>query len=148
MKKAIEKFFSPGAYAVVGVSADQKKFGNKVFRMMRERGFEVYPINPKRQIVEGVSCFSSVLDVPETVRSIVTVVPPQVTEEVLVQSVRRGISAVWMQPGSESKDAIEVAKKHNVTVVYRECILMFLEPVRSVHALHRWVNRLVGSYPQ
>jgi uncharacterized protein len=148
MKEAIEKFFSSSAYAVVGVSADQKKFGNKVFRMMLERGFEVYPIHPKRQTVEGVSCFSSILEVPETVTSIVTVVPPRVTEEVLVQSARRGIVAVWMQPGSESKDAVEIAQRYHMAAVYRECILMFLEPVRSVHALHRFVKKLVGAYPK
>jgi predicted CoA-binding protein len=147
MKEAIEKFFSSSAYAVVGVSADQKKFGNKVFRTMRERGFEVYPIHPKQQTVEGVSCFPSILEVPKTVKSIVTVVPPQVTEEVLVQSAGRGIDAVWMQPGSESKDAVEIAQKYHMAVVYRECILMFLEPVRSVHALHKFIKKLVGTYP-
>ncbi len=148
MRRAIEKFFASTAYAVVGVSADRNKFGNRVFRVMKEREFEVYPVHPTRETVEGVSCFPSVLEVPESVKSIVTVVPPHVTEEVLVQAMRRGVEAVWMQPGSESKDAVEIAQKYQMAVVHRECILMFLEPVRSVHALHRWINKLVGAYPK
>ena len=148
MNKAIEKFFSSSAYAVVGVSADQKKFGNKVFRMMKSRGFEVYPINPKLQTVEGVRCFSSVLEVQETVRSIVMVVPPQVTEDILAQCGRRKILAVWMQQGAESRNAVEIAEKYGMAVVYRKCILMYLEPVESVHALHRWLSKMVGAYQE
>ena len=147
MNKAIEKFFSSSAYAVVGVSADRKKFGNKVFKMMKSRGFEVYPINPKLQTVEGVRCFSSLLEVPETVQSIVMVVPPQVTEDTLAQCGRRKILAVWMQQGAESRNAVEIAEKYGMAVVYRKCILMYLEPVESVHALHRWLSKMVGAYP-
>ena len=146
MNKAIEKFFSSSAYAVVGVSADRKKFGNKVFKMMKSRGFEVYPINPKLQTVEGVRSFSSLLEVPETVQSIVMVVPPQVTEDILAQCGRRKILAVWMQQGAESRNAVEIAEKYGMAVVYRKCILMYLEPVESVHALHRWLSKMVGTY--
>ena len=147
-KEAIEKFFSSAAYAVVGVSADQRKFGNKVFQSMRERKFEVYPINPKLQAVEGVRCFSSVMEVPDSVKSVVTVVPPQVTEEVLMLCAKKGIQAVWMQPGSEPKEAIQMGMKYNLALIHRECILMFLEPVQSIHTLHRWLNKLVGAYPR
>lgn len=147
MKEAIEAFFSSNAYAVIGVSADRRKFGNKVFRALTERDFVVYPINPKLQTVENVKCLSSVMELPDDVKSVVTVVPPSITEEVLAQCVRKGIRAVWMQPGSESKDAVDIATKYNMTAVYKECILMFLEPVRSVHALHRWIKKLTGAYP-
>ena len=146
MNKAIEKFFSSSAYAVIGVSADQKKFGNKVFRAMMSRGFEVYPVNPKLETVEGVRCYSSLLEVPETVQSIVMVVPPGVTEDVLAQCARRDMLAVWMQQGSESRNAVEIARKYQMAVVYGKCILMYLEPVQSVHALHRWLSKMVGTF--
>jgi predicted CoA-binding protein len=148
MKEAIEKFFSSPAYAVIGVSPDRKKFGNVVFRDMTERHFVVYPVNPKHQMVEGVKCFSSVTELPVDVQSVVTVVPPEVTEQVLGECAQKGIRNVWMQPGSESKAALDFAVRNDMAVVSRECILMFLEPVKSFHALHRMLRKLVGRYPK
>jgi uncharacterized protein len=148
MRNAIDTFFSSSAYAVVGVSANPKKFGNVVFRHMLENGFLVYPVNPKLGEVENRKCYPSVLELPNEVKSVVTVVPPAVTEEVLSNLYKRGVRAVWMQPGSESESSIRFAREHDIVVVHRECILMYLEPVKSMHAAHRWVNKLVGLYPK
>ena len=49
----IEAFFQSGAYAVIGVSSDRRKFGNSVFRTMKEKGFTVYPVHPVSETVEG-----------------------------------------------------------------------------------------------
>jgi uncharacterized protein len=148
MKDAIEKFFSSPAYAVVGVSTNRKKFGTTVYRMMKDRQFMVYPVNPNHDVVDGERCFATVNDLPEDVQSVVTVVPPAVAEAVLIDCVRKGIQAVWMQPGSDSADAIDIAKRYNLAIVHGQCIIMFLEPVKSFHTFHRWVNRLVGAYPK
>jgi predicted CoA-binding protein len=148
MRDAISTFFSSSAYAVVGVSANRKKFGNVVYRNMLEKGFVVYPVNPKLGVVEDRKCYPSVLELPSEVKSVVTVVPPSVTEEVLSNLHNKGVRAVWMQPGSESESSIKLAREHDIVVVHRECILMHLEPVKSIHAAHRWVNKLVGVYPK
>ena len=59
----------------------------------------------------------------------------------------QGITHIWMQPGSESAAAIAEAAKAGITVISGECILMFLEPVESFHAFHRFV-KVVGRYPK
>jgi len=143
----IEAFFEAPAYAVVGVSANRKKFGNVVFRLMGEKQFAVYPVHPTLETVEGKYCYRTVADLPEDVQAVVTVVPPAVTEQVVQECLDRGIRHFWMQPGSESPSAVRAARAAGATVVQHECILMFLEPVESVHALHRWITKLVGSYP-
>jgi predicted CoA-binding protein len=143
----ITAFFSSQAYAVIGVSANRRKFGNTVFRMMKEKGFTVYPVHPTLGTVEGEPCFRSVGEVPFEVQSAVTVVPPDVTAAVVKECQERGIRQLWMQPGSGSPAAEALARESGMTVVNGECILMFLEPVESVHALHRWLKKLVGTYP-
>jgi uncharacterized protein len=147
-RAAIEKFFSAKAYAVIGVSEDRKKFGNIVYRTMKQKEFIVYPVNPKLSEVEKDRCYSSLHDLPDDVKSVVAVVPPSVTERVLIDCVKKGITSVWMQPGAESYKAIEYAKQSNLAVIHRECILMYLEPVESFHALHRWIKKLLGVYPK
>ena len=143
----IETFFEGSVYAVVGVSANRKKFGNVVFRLMGEKQFAVYPVHPTLESVEGKRCYRTVADLPEDVQAVVTVVPPAVTEQVVQECLGRGIRHFWMQPGSESPAAVSAARTAGATVVQHECILMFLEPVESVHALHRWIKKLVGTYP-
>ena len=42
--------------AVVGASADRRKFGNKSVRAHLAQGYDVYPVNPKAGEVEGLNC--------------------------------------------------------------------------------------------
>jgi hypothetical protein len=147
MQQDISTFFSSPAYAIVGASANHRKMGSVLYRTMRERGFNVYPVNPNINQLDGARVFPSVMELPDEVKSVVTVVPPEVTDEVMVDCVRKGIRSVWMQLGSQSKDAIDIARKYNLAVIHGQCLLMFLEPVNSVHAVHRWFKKLVGTYP-
>jgi len=146
MKHVIEAFFSGGAFAVVGVSSDRKKFGNKVYRAMKDRKLEVYPINPRENFVEGDMCYPSVLNLPETVHALIITLKPGLVKEILRDCQHKGIHSVWMQPGSESPEAVAFASTQGIQVIQGRCILMYLEPVRSIHALHRWVEKLTGAY--
>jgi len=146
MQRIMESFLSDGEFAVVGVSSDRRKFGNKVYRAMKERGLAVYPVNPHTNFVEGDTCYPSVLNLPDAVHSIVLVVKPHAVAEILKECQHKGIDSVWMQPGSESLEAVAAAAKRGIQVIQGRCILMYLEPVRSVHALHRWVEKLTGAY--
>jgi predicted CoA-binding protein len=141
-REAIEKFFSAEAYAVVGVSANRHKFGNVVFRAMREREFTVYPVNPRLSFVEDRICYKSVSDLPDEVLSVVIVIPPEAAEQVVAECKWKGIENVWLQPGAQSRQAIAYAKENDLNVIHGECVLMYLEPVESFHALHRWVKKL------
>jgi len=115
---------------------------------MKERSLPVYPVNPRLTSVEGDKCYSSVLEVPNTVKSAIIIIPPHVTECVIAECVQKGIRTVWMQPGSESARAIEEAETNGIMVITGQCLLMFLEPVTSAHAFHRWVSKFVGVYPK
>jgi len=147
-KADMEAFFSSTAYAVVGVSADRKKFGNTVFRTMKEKGLTVYPVHPTHETVEGEKCYKDVASLPAEVGSIVTVVPPSVTDNVVAEALTKGVKHFWMQPGSQSAAAVAAARKSGASVVEGDCILMFLEPVQSIHKVHRFVNKVFGKMPK
>jgi len=147
-RAAIDAFFDSEAFAVIGVSADRKKFGNTVFRTMRDAGLTVFPVHPTLETVEGEVCYHSVAELPVEVGSVVTVVPAAQTERVIPACAERGVKSVWMQPGSASAAAIDAARVASLNVVDGQCILMFLEPVKSVHKVHRWINKVVGAYPR
>lgn len=53
-----------------------------------------------------------------------------------------------MQQGSESQAAIDFCKENKIDYVSGECIMMFSEPVQSIHRFHRGIWKLIGKYPK
>jgi predicted CoA-binding protein len=147
-RNVIDAFLSSPSFAVVGVSADRKKFGNSLYRALRERGKQVFPVHRTLETVEGDQCYRSVRDLKGRVKAVVTVVPPAETEKVVEECVEAGIEMVWMQQGSQSAKAVSAAVGNGMRVVAGECLFMFAEPVTSIHAFHRWFTKLIGKYPR
>ena len=127
MKKEIEAFLKCPAFGVVGASADRGKFGNMVLRCYQQHGLRAIPVNPREQVIEGVACVASVLDLPDDVSAISVITPPAVTEQVVEQAERKGIRNVWMQPGAESPRAVDFCREHDINVIADgSCILVVL----------------------
>ncbi len=141
-KEALKDFIECKTLAVVGVSATKKKYGNRALRELRARGFEVMPVHPTAPSVDGVRCFPSLAILPSRPDGVLVCVQPQKVEAVLREVAAAGISRVWLQQGAESAAADAVARKLGLRMVSGECILMYMQPVRGFHALHRGVLRL------
>jgi hypothetical protein len=97
--------------AVIGASADRRKFGNKAVRAFLRQGYEVVPINPHEARVEGLTAYPSVLDVPGTIDMATIYVPPQTGLRVIEEIARKGIREVWLNPGAESPALLAAAQK-------------------------------------
>lgn len=127
MNQSITTFFSSDAFGVVGASEDRSKFGNKVMRCYLENRKTVIPVNPKAASIEGIPCVASVSDLPDNVKSISVITPPQVTEKVVEAAIARGVQNIWMQPGAESAAAVERCRAAGVNVIAdHSCILVVL----------------------
>ena len=127
IQQQIEAFLSGTPHAVVGVSQDRNKYGNKVLRAYLQRQRAVHPINPSAAVVEGLSAYPDLASLPETVHGLSIVTPPHVTEQVVAQAARLGVRHVWMQPGAESDRAVELAQQAGMNVIWGgPCILVTL----------------------
>ena len=146
-KNTIDDFLSLRSYAVVGVSRNGKKFGNIIYRMLKLRDCRVYAVNPHAEEVEGDRCYPRLKALPEKVEGVVIVVPPKQTESIVKEIAAEGIRRVWMQQGSESKSAIEYCEQYGLDAIHGHCLLMFAEPVISVHRFHRWGMELFHKLP-
>lgn len=144
---AVYDFLSQRTLAVVGVSRTGKKFGNTIYKTLKQHGYTVYPIHPQADTLEGDRCYHSFTDLPQKVDGVVICVPPVKAEEVLKQAAEAGVKRVWMQQGSESYAAIRYCDKNGMIAVHGQCIMMFSEPVTSFHRFHRFVWKLIGKYP-
>lgn len=114
-------------YAIIGASNNKEKFGYKVTLSLKELGFEVIPVNPTEKEILGLNCYKTLSEAVEDgneIDTVVFVVPPKITESIIPEVIKLGILKVWMQPGSESKNAIKLARENEIDVIYNTCIMV------------------------
>jgi predicted CoA-binding protein len=122
--RLISDFVNRRVWAVVGASQDRSKFGYQIFRSLHGSGYTVYPVNPRGGELEGARVYPTLADLPELPEVVDLVVPPSVTEQVVVEAHRLGLSRVWMQPGAESRAAIQYCLEHGIQVIYHACAMV------------------------
>lgn len=90
--------------ALIGASNDKEKFGNKIYLDLKLKGYDVIPINPKEEIIEGDRTYPSLNKMNKLPDIVNFVVPPPIAMKVAQDAVKLGIKYLWFQPGSESKE--------------------------------------------
>lgn len=143
----INRFLNLKNIAVIGVSRSGKGFGLSIYNHLKQQGYSVYAVNRKGGFSGNIKLYNSLFDIGQNIEGIVTVVPPPETESTVQGAHDLGIKNVWMQLGSESKNAIDFCEANDINLIYKECVLMFAEPVNSIHRFHRWINKISGKYP-
>ncbi len=120
----IRDFVNRRLWAVVGASQDRSKFGYRIFRSLRDAGYLVYPVNPKGGELEGTAVYPSLAELPQAPEVVDLVVPPSVTEQIVREAHQLGLTRIWMQPGAESRKAIDYCDEHGIQVVYDACAMV------------------------
>jgi predicted CoA-binding protein len=126
-QEQIREFLAAGPFAVVGASRERAKYGNKVLRAYLQHGFKVYPVNPNAGQVEGLQCYPDLASLPEPVRGVSIITPPEVSESIVQQAVALGIQNVWLQPGAENEVAVQLGADAEINLIAGgPCILVAL----------------------
>jgi uncharacterized protein len=147
-KTAVEDFISQRTLAIVGVSRGGKKFGNAIFRELKEHGYKLYPIHPEADTLEGEPAYKDFKSLPEKVDGVIVVVPPAQTEKIVRDAVSAGIKRIWMQQGAESEAAVRFCQENGIAEVHGECINMFAHDTATFHKFHRGIWKLLGKLPK
>ena len=124
MKELIKEFMALKVFAVIGASSNIEKYGYKIFKNLLSRGYRVYPVNSGLNELDGVKCYKSLSEISDKIDVVDIVVPPKITEEIVKECKKLGLTRVWMQPGAESKQAIEFCNKNGIKVVHDACVMM------------------------
>ncbi|KGF48159.1 CoA-binding protein [Veillonella montpellierensis DNF00314] len=112
-------------WAVLGATPKENKFGFKLYKRLKSYGYEVYPVNPNAEQVDGDICYSTLTDIPKVVDIVNVVVPEQVGVAAMSECEKLGISTVWLQPGADTDAVINAAKERNINVII-DCVLVQL----------------------
>jgi len=144
-KQVIDAFLAQSHVAFVGVSRNPKQFANAVYRALRDdgRGRTLYPVNASAagEPLEGDPSYASLADVPDPVDGVIVMVAADKAADVVREAIARGIPRVWLQkgfgPSSVSEEAVRLCRENGVEVVDGACPLMWSEPVKGGHRVHR-----------
>lgn len=120
-------FLKCKSFAVVGASADRTKYGNIIFRALRDSGRDTSPIHPTAEQIEGSQAYPTIASIPRTPEAISIVTRPEVTRDIIDQALKLGVKYVWMQPGAEDAIASGRARDAGLTVIDDgSCVLVAL----------------------
>lgn len=152
LKKAslddINEFMSHKHIALAGVSLSKTKFGNSIFQELKKKDYSVYPVHPSLENFEGTKCYPDVNSLPMDVKALIICTKPENVPDLVKKAIEKNIKYIWIQQGAQNDVAIQFAIDHEVKIIHRECVLMFANPVVSVHKFHRAIKKLFGSYPK
>jgi len=139
IQEAAAAFLACKRVAVTGVSRTPKTHGsNNVYRRLRERGYEVFAVNPNTGQVEGDRCYRDLASIPGGVEAVVIGTRPGIAEDTVREcaelGMHRGPSA-----GSVSAAATGYGRQHGITVIDGGCPLMFGPTADLGHKIMRLV---------
>jgi predicted CoA-binding protein len=104
--------------AIVGASPNRQKFGNKAVRAYASRGYDVFPIHPQADTIEGHRAFAHVADVSvDRLDRVSLYLPPEVTLQILGDLTSKPIGELWLNPGAESEELITQLQQLGQNVV-------------------------------
>lgn len=148
----IEDFLRQKRIALAGVSRGDQHFSRTMLRELVQRGYEVIPVNPAAEEIEGIACRPSVAAIHPPADAALIMTPPAQSAGVVKDCVAGGVSRIWLhaatKPGSVTEEAVAAGRDAGATVIAGECPFMFLEHTGWVHRAHRFLRGLTGALPK
>lgn len=145
MDQLVSNFILCKKIAIIGCSANSRKFGNIACIELKKKGYEPFVIHPTAKEIDGHSCYPNLQMLPAAVDGIFISVHPDKVNPLLEEAAQLGNKPIWLQQGSCSKEAKQTIARLGLSVVTDKCILMYAPPVQSIHRFHRGINRFFGK---
>src|SRR5690625_2019952 len=125
----MEALLKPSTIAIVGASADKRKMGSLPLTFLERYGYKgkVYPINPRRETINNLKCYSNVSEIPDTIDMLVVAVSanfiPDVIKDCKPNQVKTALilSSGYSELGEEGeirqKELVELANEKGIRLV-------------------------------
>jgi predicted CoA-binding protein len=153
IKEAAAEFLANKRIAVTGVSRNPQGHGsNVVYQRLRDRGYDVFAVNPNADEVEGATSYPDLKSIPDGVDAVVIGTRPEVAEDTMRECAELGIAHVWMHrsfgEGSVSETATEYGRARGIDVIDGGCPCMFEPTGDPGHKAMRFIFTLTGKVPR
>jgi predicted CoA-binding protein len=153
IKKAATEFLATKRVAVTGVSRNAEGHGsNLVYKRLKDRGYEVFAVNPNAETVEGDTAYPDLKSIPGGVGAVVIGTRPETADATMRECAELGINQVWMHrsmgAGSVSASATEYGRQQGITVIDGGCPLMFDPTADFGHKCMKFFFSMSGAVPK
>ncbi|MCK5213659.1 MAG: CoA-binding protein, partial [Dehalococcoidia bacterium] len=134
----LDALFNPRSIAIVGVSTKGgpgQLGGNSYLNSMIEMGFKgkLYPVNPKGGVIQGLTVYPRLTDIPGPVDFVVSAIPASGAIQLMKDCAEKGVKAVHFftsgfselrkQEGIDMERAlVKLAHEHGVRIVGPNCM--------------------------
>jgi predicted CoA-binding protein len=150
---AAAEFLAHRRIAVTGVSRQPGTHGsNAVYQRLKDRGYEVFAVNPNADMVEGDKAYRDLKSIPGGVEAVVIGTRPDRAMATMRECAALGINHVWMHrgpgPGSVSTDATSYGRERGINVIPGGCPLMFEPTSDGAHKAMKFIFTLTGAVPR
>jgi uncharacterized protein len=130
IREAAAAFLANKRIAVTGVSRKPQGHGaNTVFKRLRDRGYDVFAVNPNADEVEGATSYHDLKSIRGGVDAVVIGTRPATADDTMRECIELDIKHVWMHrgpgKGSVSPTATQYGREHGIAVIDGGCPLMF-----------------------
>jgi predicted CoA-binding protein len=152
--EAAAEFLAMKRIAVTGVSGKNPNGhgSNVVYQRLRERGYEVFPINPNAERIGDDRCYPDLKSIPGGVDAVVIGTRPERAEATMQECAELGVRYAWMHKsvdaGSVSAAATEYGRAHGITVIPGGCPLMFEPVADGGHKMMKLIFTFTGAVPR
>jgi predicted CoA-binding protein len=144
---AVRDVLAQKRIALIGVSRSDRDFSRYIFRELRNRGYDVVPVNRRADSIDGAPCFPTIADVQPSVDAAIVMTSRATAEGVVRDCDAAGVKRIWLSRGVKSPSALDYCHARDITCVYGECPMMFLPEGEWFHSLHKAVRILTRTYP-
>jgi len=139
---SLERFFNPQSVAIVGASREKGKVGYEIVTRLIAAGYpgEIYPVNPKADRIEGLTCYPDLAAIGKTPDLVVIVVPAKIVPAIMQQCATLKvtsaviISAGFKEVGPEGaeleKKVARIARSGGVRVIGPNCLGVIVPSAR------------------
>ena len=127
----LKSLVDPASIAVIGASDDPSRIGGRPLAYIQRAGFkgDIFPVNPKRDTVQGLNAYPSVADLPRAPEACIIAVPAPIVPETLEACVARGVkAAVLFSSGFAEMGAEGQAAQDRIRRIARDGGLRLLGP--------------------
>lgn len=108
---------------MVGISPVPYKPSYFVAEVLKDRGFKICLVNPNYvgQEILGEKVYACLKDIPEEIDIIDVFRRPSAVPALAEEARNKGFKVFWMQPGTESPEAIKELDKAGYSIVAGRC---------------------------
>lgn len=122
-----EKTMKMKNWAVIGATNKKDKFGYKIYKRLKEYGYNAFAVNPNVEKIDGDKCYNNLNAIEEVIDVVDLVVNASIGIKVMKEIKANNIKYVWLQPGARSQEIREYAENNNINLIarsiYRELFL-------------------------